>query len=134
MSDDILSPRAKDEEEEFEKALRPKCLSDFIGQKKIKETLSVFIDATKRRGEALDHLLFCGPPGLGKTTLAGIVANELGVRMKSTSGPAIERTGDIAAILTNIDFGEVLFVDEIHRLPRQVEEIFYPAMEDFQVD
>ena len=102
MSDDILSPRAKDEEEEFEKALGPKWLSDVIGRKKIKETLSVFIDATKRRGEALDHLLFCGPPGLGKTTLAYIMAREMSVDIKVTSGPVIDRPGDLAAILTNL--------------------------------
>jgi Holliday junction DNA helicase RuvB len=114
--------------------LRPKTLKEFIGQKKIKENIEVFIKAALLRGEPLDHVLFCGPPGLGKTTLATVIANELGVNIKSTSGPVLERAGDVAAILTNLSDGDVLFIDEIHRLPRMVEEILYPAMEDFNLD
>ncbi|MCX7988084.1 MAG: Holliday junction branch migration DNA helicase RuvB [Thermodesulfovibrio sp.] len=114
--------------------LRPRTLKDFIGQKKIKENIEVFIKAAKIRGEPLDHVLFCGPPGLGKTTLATVIANELGVNIKSTSGPVLERAGDVAAILTNLSDRDILFIDEIHRLPRMVEEILYPAMEDFNLD
>jgi len=133
IEDSPLSPLPKPEET-FDAALRPKNFSDFVGQEKIKENLSVFIEATKKRNEALDHVLFSGPPGLGKTTLAHIIAAELGVNIKSTSGPVLERPGDLAAILTNLSEADVLFVDEIHRLPRIVEEVLYPAMEDYQLD
>lgn len=121
-------------EDEGDNPLRPRALSEYIGQEKVKGNLSVFIDAAKLRGEALDHVLLYGPPGLGKTTLAAIIANELGVNFRITSGPALERAGDLAALLTNLDQGDVLFIDEIHRLPRTVEEILYPAMEDFSID
>ena len=121
-------------EDDGDNPLRPRTLNEYIGQKKVKENLSVFIDAAKQRGEALDHVLLYGPPGLGKTTLAAIIANELGVNFRITSGPALERPGDLAALLTNMDPGDVLFIDEIHRLPRTVEEILYPAMEDFAID
>ena len=115
-------------------SLRPKRLDDFIGQSTVKENLKVFIEAAKLRGEPLDHVLFYGPPGLGKTTLAGIIANELGVDIKITSGPAIERAGDLAAILTNLNENDVFFIDEIHRLNRSVEEVLYSAMEDYALD
>ena len=121
-------------EDDGDNPLRPRSLREYIGQEKVKENLSVFIDAAKVRHEALDHVLLYGPPGLGKTTLAAIIANELGVNFRITSGPAIERPGDLAAMLTNLDEGDVLFVDEIHRLPRSVEEILYPAMEDYAID
>ena len=117
-----------------EVSLRPQYLDDYIGQKGVKENLKIFIEAARRRGEPLDHVLFYGPPGLGKTTLAGIIANELGVNIKITSGPAIERAGDLAAILTNLEENEVLFIDEIHRLNRSVEEVLYSAMEDYALD
>ena len=117
-----------------EVSLRPQCLDDYIGQKSVKENLKIFIEAARRRGEPLDHVLFYGPPGLGKTTLAGIIANELGVNIKITSGPAIERAGDLAAILTNLEENDVLFIDEIHRLNRSVEEVLYSAMEDYALD
>lgn len=123
-----------EEDSEIEVSLRPKLLKDYIGQAKLKENLKVFIEAAKSRGEPLDHLLFYGPPGLGKTTLAGIIANEMGVHIKITSGPAIEKPGEIAAILNGLAEGDVLFVDEIHRLNRQVEEVLYPAMEDYAID
>lgn len=118
----------------FEVALRPKTFDDFVGQERIKENLHIFITATMQRKEALDHVLFCGPPGLGKTTLANIIANELKVNIKTTSGPVLERPGDLAAILTNLSEMDILFIDEIHRLPRIVEEVLYPAMEDYQLD
>ncbi|MBE3581201.1 MAG: Holliday junction branch migration DNA helicase RuvB [Thermoanaerobacteraceae bacterium] len=121
-------------EQEIEASLRPQSLAEYIGQGQVKETLRIFIAAAKARGEALDHVLLCGPPGLGKTTLAGIIAREMEVQFRITSGPAIERPGDLAAILTNLQPGDVLFIDEIHRLPRSVEEILYPAMEDFGLD
>ena len=121
-------------EDEGDNPLRPRVLTEYIGQAKVKENLSVFIDAAKLRGEPLDHVLLYGPPGLGKTTLSGIIANEMGVNIRITSGPAIERPGDLAAMLTNLEEGEFLFIDEIHRLSRVVEEILYPAMEDFAID
>ena len=122
------------EDSKMETSLRPLSLNEYIGQEKAKEHLRIYIDAAKARGEALDHVLFYGPPGLGKTTLAGIIANEMGVNMKVTSGPAIEKPGEMAAILNNLQEGDVLFIDEIHRLNRQVEEVLYPAMEDYAID
>ena len=121
-------------EDEGDNPLRPRTLADYIGQEKVKENLSIYIRAAKQRGEALDHVLLYGPPGLGKTTLSAIIANELGVNFRITSGPAMERPGDLAALLTNLEPDDVLFIDEIHRLPRTVEEILYPAMEDFAID
>lgn len=121
-------------DEEVDNVLRPRCMEDYIGQTKVKENLKVFIHAAKGRGDPLDHTLLYGPPGLGKTTLAGIIANEMGVQIRITSGPAIERAGDLAAILTNLAEGDVLFIDEIHRLNRSVEEVLYPAMEDYALD
>jgi Holliday junction DNA helicase RuvB len=139
VRDELLEPgplpdEAAGEESPEEASLRPRRLAEFVGQSELKEHLAIILEAAGRRGQAADHLLFAGPPGLGKTTLAGIVAAELGVRLHVTSGPAIERAGDLAALLSNLDDGDVLFVDEIHRLARAVEEVLYPAMEDFQLD
>lgn len=134
MSRRIMTTENLEEDVRIENHLRPQLLEDYIGQAKAKEMLKIYIEAAKERGEALDHLLFYGPPGLGKTTLAGIIANEMNVNMKITSGPAIEKPGEMAAILNNLQEGDVLFVDEIHRLNRQVEEVLYPAMEDYAID
>ncbi len=130
----ILSTTYTPEDEVSENCLRPKTLDDYVGQSKVKENLKIYIDAAKIRSSALDHVLLYGPPGLGKTTLSCIIANELGVNIRTTSGPAIEKQGDLAALLTNLEEGDVLFIDEIHRLSRQVEEILYPAMEDYALD
>jgi len=130
----LLDPEAREDEQEFDISLRPRWISEFIGQDRIREHLEIFIAAARERKESLDHVIISGPPGLGKTTLAGIVANEMGVACKQTSGPALERAGDLASILTNLEPGEVLFIDEIHRLNRVVEEVLYPAMEDFKLD
>ena len=134
MSRRIMTTENLEEDVRIENHLRPQLLEDYIGQAKAKEMLKIYIEAAKARGEALDHLLFYGPPGLGKTTLAGIIANEMNVNMKITSGPAIEKPGEMAAILNNLQEGDVLFVDEIHRLNRQVEEVLYPAMDDYAID
>lgn len=131
---DPLSPEVIQDEITYETSLRPRSLDEFIGQERLKENLKVFIEAAVLRKESLDHVLFCGPPGLGKTTLATIIANELGVNIKTTSGPMLERPGDLAAILTNLSERDILFIDEIHRLPRIVEEVLYPAMEDYTLD
>ena len=130
----IITTELASEELRFEQSLRPQRLQEYIGQKKLKSMLQVYIEAARQRGESLDHVLFYGPPGLGKTTLSGIIANEMGSNLKITSGPAIEKPGDMAAILNHLQEGDVLFVDEIHRLNRQVEEVLYPAMEDFAID
>lgn len=132
--DRITDPQIKETDKNAEENLRPKTLDEYIGQREATNNLKVFIEAAKQRNEPLDHVLFYGPPGLGKTTLAGIIANELGVDIKITSGPAIGRAGDLAAILTNLDENDVLFIDEIHRLNRSVEEVLYSAMEDFELD
>ena len=134
MGKRIITTESLEEDVKIENHLRPQLLKDYIGQSKAKEMLTIYIEAAKARGEALDHVLFYGPPGLGKTTLAGIIANEMNVNIKITSGPAIEKPGEMAAILNNLQEGDVLFVDEIHRLNRQVEEILYPAMEDYAID
>ncbi len=130
----LVTPEQDNDEVQLDRSLRPTRFEDFVGQQRIKDNLAVFIKAAKTRREALDHVLFCGPPGLGKTTLANIIAHEMGVSLRATSGPVLERAGDLAAILTNLQPGDVLFIDEIHRLNRVVEEILYPAMEDFQLD
>lgn len=134
MEKRVISAQMQDEDIKIEKTLRPMTLDEYIGQEKAKANLKVYIEAAKQRGESLDHVLFYGPPGLGKTTLAGIIANEMGVHMKVTSGPAIGKPGEMAAILSNLAEGDILFVDEIHRLNRQVEEVLYPAMEDYVID
>lgn len=134
MEKRVISTQLQIEDEKIETSLRPQTLTEYIGQEKIKGTMKIYIEAAKARGEALDHVLFYGPPGLGKTTLAGIIANEMGTHMKITSGPAIGKPGEMAAILNNLQEGDVLFVDEIHRLNRQVEEVLYPAMEDYAID
>jgi len=134
MRNELLAASAAADDEPDEARLRPRRLSEFVGQARLRQHLEILLEAARRRGEAVDHLLFAGPPGLGKTTLAAIVAAEGGVNLRVTSGPALERAGDLASVLTNLDEGDVLFIDEIHRLPRVVEEVLYPAMEDFQLD
>lgn len=134
MEKRVITTELVEEDLRIENNLRPQGLGDYVGQEKVKNNLKVYIEAARTRGDALDHVLFYGPPGLGKTTLAGIIANEMGTHIKVTSGPAIERPGEMAAILNNLQEGDVLFVDEIHRLNRQVEEVLYPAMEDFEID
>ena len=134
MAKRMITTEFTQEDEKIETSLRPQYLREYIGQEKVKSNLKVYIEAARQRGEALDHVLLYGPPGLGKTTLAGIIANEMGSNLKVTAGPAIEKPGEMAAILNNLKDGDILFVDEIHRLPRQVEEVLYPAMEDYVID
>src|SRR5262249_4074375 len=130
----LLTASRADEEVQYEAGLRPRTLDDYIGQDRIRENLHLSIGAAKQRGEALDHVLLYGPPGLGKTTLANVIANELGVAIRPTAGPVIEKPGDLAAMLTNLQEREVLFIDEVHRMPPAIEEILYPAMEDYELD
>jgi Holliday junction DNA helicase RuvB len=130
----LLTGDAEPDDDVFDAGLRPRHMDEFVGQPSLKERLAILVEAARDRGEPVDHLLFSGPPGLGKTSLAAIVANEMGAAFRATSGPALERPGDLAAVLTNLDRGDVLFIDEVHRLPRQVEEVLYPAMEDFELD
>ena len=134
MSDRLTSPAAAPDDEALEATIRPKKLAEYLGQKPVREQLSIYIEAARRRGDALDHVLIFGPPGLGKTTLSHVIANELSVNLRQTSGPVLERAGDLAALLTNLQPRDVLFIDEIHRLSPVVEEVLYPAMEDFQLD
>jgi Holliday junction DNA helicase RuvB len=134
MSDRLINASRFDDDAQYEAGLRPRSLGDYIGQKRVRENLEVSIAAARQRGEALDHVLLFGPPGLGKTTLAYVIGNELGVPVRSTSGPVLERPGDLAAILTNLEEREVLFIDEVHRMSPVIEEILYPAMEDFELD
>ena len=134
MVERLISAKTRQNEEEIEQSLRPRRLAEYIGQEKLKEHIQIMLEAAKARDDVLDHMLFYGPPGLGKTTISSVIANEMGVPIKTTSGPAIERPGDLASILTNLKADEVLFIDEIHRLNRTVEEVLYPAMEDFALD
>jgi Holliday junction DNA helicase RuvB len=134
MNDRVISASATREDDIVEVSIRPKKLDEYLGQEAVREQMKIFIEASKRRGDSLDHVLIFGPPGLGKTTLSHVIANEMGVNIRSTSGPVIERAGDLAALLTNLQPHDVLFIDEIHRLSPVVEEVLYPAMEDFQID